>query len=191
MSSNNHFAELADSLQKELLQATSEIDAGEVQRFTRELLTARRIFISGKGRTGLQMRSFAMRLMHLGLPVHVVDDVTTPGIQEGDLLVIGTASGKTQSLVAYTETAIEVGAKIISLTSNPDNPISERSAVNIVIPAPSHKNNSNAQSVSSVQPLGGLFELALGFLLNLLVVQMVEALGIEESVMIIRHANLE
>jgi 6-phospho-3-hexuloisomerase len=191
VSSNNHFTELANTLQQELLQVTSEIDVREVQRFIHELLTARRIFISGKGRTGLQMRSFAMRLMHLDLQVHVVDDVTTPGIQDGDLLVIGTASGKTPSLVAYADIAVQVGAKIISITSTTDNPISEQSAVNIVIPAPSHKNNSNAQSISSVQPLGGLFELALGFLLNLLVIELVEELGVDESEMIIRHANLE
>ena len=47
------------------------------------------------------MRGFAMRLMHLGLQVYVVDDVTTPAIKTEDLLIIGSASGNTKSLVQY------------------------------------------------------------------------------------------
>lgn len=39
--------------------------------------------------------------MHLGLQVYVVDDVTTPAIKTEDLLIIGSASGNTKSLVQY------------------------------------------------------------------------------------------
>ena len=191
MSFHKNFAKLAETLQEELHLSINQISDREVQRFLSELLEAERIFIAGKGRTGLQMRSFAMRLMHLGLRVHVVDDVTTPAIGSGDLLIVGSASGKTSSLVAYAEIAEKIGAKLIAITSNTDNPISKRSSVNIVIPAPSHKNSANVNRIPSILPLGGLFELALGFLLNLLVVQLIEELGIEESEMIDRHANLE
>jgi 6-phospho-3-hexuloisomerase len=191
MSTERDFPELAGILQQELLQVASEIDQDAVQKFLIELLVAKRIFIAGKGRTGFQMRSFAMRLMHLGLPVHVVDDVTTPGIQSGDLLVVGTASGRTPSLVSNTEIASNIGARIISITSNTNNPISKHSSVNILIPAPSHKNDAGPNPDTSIQPLGGLFELAIDFLLNIMVVQLMDKLGVGESEMANRHANLE
>ncbi len=45
---------------------------------------AERIFCAGAGRSGLSVRGFAMRLMQLGKPVHVMGDVTTPGIKKSD-----------------------------------------------------------------------------------------------------------
>ena len=44
------------------------------------ILRAPRIFCIGAGREGLAMRAFAMRLMHLGKPVHWIWDDTTPAI---------------------------------------------------------------------------------------------------------------
>jgi 6-phospho-3-hexuloisomerase len=191
MSIKNTFSELTEAVQQELDQVVSEIDPDVVHRFVGDLIKANRIFIAGKGRTGLQMQSFAMRLMHLGLTVFVVGDVTSPGIEEGDLLVFGTASGKTPSLASYAETAAKLGVRINSITSTHVNTISKLSDVNIIIPAPSHKNAEDIQTLQSIQPLGGLFELALGLLLNVLVLQLMEIIEVNESEMIQRHANLE
>src|SRR5437868_14505817 len=47
---------------------------------------AERIFVIGAGRSRLAISMVAMRLMHLGLRVHVIGEVTTPAIQGGDLL---------------------------------------------------------------------------------------------------------
>ncbi len=71
------------------------VDSDDLDQLKQMLLDAERIFIVGKGRSGLQMNGFAMRLMHLGLPVHVVGSVTTPNITANDLLLIGSGSGRT------------------------------------------------------------------------------------------------
>src|SRR5512134_4032066 len=62
-----------------------------------------RIFVAGAGRSGLCMRAFGMRLMHLGKTVYVVGDTTTPGIAATDLLILGSGSGRTSSLLAMAE----------------------------------------------------------------------------------------
>lgn len=191
MNEKNNFHELAGLVQQELSQAVAEINPNVVDEFLHKLLKANRIFIAGKGRTGLQMQSFAMRLMHLGLQVHVIGSVTTPGLVAGDVLVIGTASGRTPSLVVYAETAKDLGVEIISITANDQNLVSKLSAVNIIIPAPSHKNSSEIRTISSVQPMGGLFELTLGLLLNIMVMQLMDRMNIDEAAMIARHANIE
>lgn len=43
--------------------------------------------------------------MHLGFNVQVIGDVTTTFAKEGDLLIIGSGSGETQSLVAMSQKA--------------------------------------------------------------------------------------
>lgn len=59
---------------------------------------ANRIFIAGAGRSGFAARGFANRMMHLGFTVYFVGETTTPSIQAGDLLIVGSGSGKQQVL---------------------------------------------------------------------------------------------
>ena len=80
---------------EELEGALSAISPGEAEAFADAILDAERIFVAGAGRSGLAAKAFAMRLMHLGLPVFVAGETTTPGIRAGDLLVIGSGSGAT------------------------------------------------------------------------------------------------
>jgi 6-phospho-3-hexuloisomerase len=154
------------------------------------LLKADRIFIAGKGRTGFQMQAFAMRLMHLGLKVHVIGEVTTPAIKVGDLLVIGSSSGQTESLVAFASKAEVLGISIAALTANRESLIAKSAEAHVYIPAPSHKVKGSEAS-RKVLPMGGLFEASLGIVVNLFVVQMMAQLGVTEEEMVTRHANLE
>ena len=80
---------------------------------------ARRVFVHGAGRSGLALRMTAMRLMHLGLQVHVVGETTTPAIGEGDLLLTASGSGTTSGVVSAAETARSVGARVIGITTDP------------------------------------------------------------------------
>jgi 6-phospho-3-hexuloisomerase len=68
--------------------------------------------------------------------------------------------------------------------------IAKKAEAHVYIPAPSHKKQDEA-GIKSVLPLGGLFESALGVALNIFVVQLMGALGVSESEMADRHANLE
>jgi hypothetical protein len=57
------------------------------------ILAANRVFVVGAGRTGLALKMAAMRLMHLGLVVHVAGEVTSPAIGRCDLLLVASGSG--------------------------------------------------------------------------------------------------
>ena len=70
-------------------------DADGLARVADLVAAAPRVFVLGAGRSGLALRMTAMRLMHLGLDVHVVGEVTTPAIERGDLLVTASGSGTT------------------------------------------------------------------------------------------------
>lgn len=152
---------------------------------------ADRVYVAGAGRSGLAMRAFAMRLMHMGKTVHVVGDVTTPRIEERDLLVIGSGSGSTGSLQVIAERAKKHGTRILLLTIMPDSPIGRMADVVVQIPAPSSKAPDAVDTVASVQPMGSLFEQSLFVLGDVLIVALMQEHGLSSDDMFQHHANLE
>ena len=67
----------------ELGSVLAQVDQGAIDQACRMLADARRIAVYGCGREALQMKGLAMRLFHLGLPVSVVGDMTTPALGRG------------------------------------------------------------------------------------------------------------
>ena len=190
MKDRSEFHHLADQVQQQIAEVIAKVDAGEIKSLIAALVSARSVFVTGKGRTGLQMEGFAMRLMHVGLKVHVVGEVTAPGIQPGDLLLVGSASGTTGALVSFVERARSLGVRVAAITANREGPVARAADTHVFLDAPSHR-VPGSELIRTVLPMGGLFEAALGVLLNVLVVQLMNELGVTEAEMIQRHANLE
>ena len=153
--------------------------------------SAPRIFVAGAGRSGLCMKAFGMRLMHMGKTVHVVGETTTPGIMAGDLLVIGSGSGQTASLVAIAEQAQRKEAKVMLFTVNAASPLAKLADHQIVIPAPSYRAYEGGHNLTSVQPLGTLFEQSMLILCDSLILGLMQRMGVNVVEMFERHANLE
>ncbi len=174
----------------EVAIALRAVSADEVAEFQREVIGAKRVFVAGKGRSGLFMRAFAMRLMHLGLHVFVVDDVTTPSIAAGDVLVLASGSGKTASLLQYASKAKDIGATVVLITAYPDSPVGHHADKVVHIPAPSVKAEGSS-GVQSAQPMANLFEQSLILLLDISSLQLMKALSKTGEQMFARHANLE
>lgn len=65
-------------VQDEIATTTAKIDEQQVATLARHINLSDRIFVAGAGRSGLVLRMVAMRLMHLGLNVHVAGDTTPP-----------------------------------------------------------------------------------------------------------------
>jgi 6-phospho-3-hexuloisomerase len=180
--------ELLAAAQAELSHVLASVDENAVAALRAAILDANRVFITGKGRSGLQMRGLAMRLMHMGLLVHVVDDVTTPGIGAGDLLIIGSGSGRTPSLVHYAQRAKQERATVALITIAETSPLGEYADVCIRLAASTPK---LADARPSLLPLGSSFELALGILLDVIVIQLMDERHTTSDEMFTRHANLE
>jgi 6-phospho-3-hexuloisomerase len=176
---------------EELGRALRSVDEGNLARLREMLREAQCIFVAGRGRSGLQMSGFAMRLMHMGLAVHVVGDVTTPGIAAVDLVVIGSGSGRTASLVGYAARARDLGAHVALITAAEHSPIGEAADCVVRIDAPTPKLAERYDISASILPMGSLFEQALGLLLDLVILQLMRDLNIDGARMFARHANLE
>jgi 6-phospho-3-hexuloisomerase len=152
---------------------------------------APRIFIAGVGRSGLCMRAFATRLMHLGKTVYVVGETTTPSIKSGDLLILGTGSGQSPVLLKIAEQAQAAKAKILLFTAEAASPLSELAGHQVIIPAPSLKPSMAERDFVSTQPMGSLFEQSLLILCDSLIVAMMDHTGVGVGKMRKLHANLE
>jgi 6-phospho-3-hexuloisomerase len=148
--------------------------------------TAPRVFVAGAGRSGLCMRAFGMRLMHLGKTVYVVGETTTPSIAAADLLILGSGSGRTTGLLAMAEKAKSRGAQIMLFTTDATSPLAELADHRIVIPAPSLR-----ETEGSLQPMGSLFEQSLLILCDSLILKLMQRSGVDAAQMLERHANLE
>lgn len=175
-------------VQEQQRAALGSLTDDQIDTFRDYLQKAQRIFVAGVGRTGLHMRAFAMRLMHLGFQVHIVGDITTPSIQPGDLLIVGSGSGRTASLAQHVQKARQIGVPVILLTASDTSPLHALSDYVLQIRATS-KTHTNAHE--NVLPLGALFEQTLGLLLDMVTVQLMQILDLDSSDMMRRHANLE
>lgn len=176
---------------EEIRACLGRVEPASVEAAVERLVAAERVFVAGAGRSGFMVRGFAMRLMHAGRRVHVVGEPTTPAIGRGDLLVIGSGSGRTASLLAMARTARELGAGILLYTIDARSPIAALADAVVVIPAPSPKAAVPGDACSSVQPMGSLFEQSLLLVLDATVLLLMGRLGLDPAEMFARHANLE
>lgn len=149
---------------------------------------APRIFVLGAGRSGLALRMMAMRLMHLGLEVHVVGEVTTPAIAEHDLLVTASGSGTTDGILRAAQTAVDAGAKVAAITTAADSPLAQLATTTIVVPAATKLDRSET---SSTQYSGSLFEQVVVVLGDALFDALWKRSGLSADELWPRHANLE
>lgn len=184
------FAQQQGQVLAEIQDTLAQVEPKEVENLVDLLADADPVFVAGAGRSGLMMRCFAMRLMHLGRTVHVLGETTTPGIQKGELLVIGSGSGETGSLVVAAKKAQRLNAKIAVLTINPESRLGIQALCCVGLPAPSPKLQRETKH-SSVQPLGSLFEQSLLLLLETVICQLMERCGQSSDEMFLHHANLE
>jgi 6-phospho-3-hexuloisomerase len=192
---NQDTTELAASLKANLalilneqLKLAGKIDFEQVALIISHLQSAECIFLVGAGRSGLALRSAAMRLMHFGLTVYVVGETTTPAIRKGDLLIAASGSGTTSAIVNAAEKAVTVGAKVISFSTITDSALAKCSALVVVIPAAQKEDHGKTVSA---QYAGSLFEQALLLLTDAIFQTMWANQGTPAEELWKRHANLE
>lgn len=172
----------------ELDALLATIDAGELDTLAELIDRAERVFVHGAGRSGLALRMIAMRLMHLGLSVHVVGEVTTPAIGARDVLLVASGSGTTSGIVAAATTADSVGARVGLITTARVSPLSALADAVVVVPAAAKLDRSGT---ASEQYAGSLFEQAVGIIGDALFHSLWKRSQLAADDLWPRHANIE
>jgi 6-phospho-3-hexuloisomerase len=162
----------------------------ELEAFEDAILASNRIFVTGLGRTGLMARGFAMRLMHLGRRVYHVGDVITPAIRRGDLLVLCSRTGRSKVLSHYIDMARKARVAVAIVTGSPRSVAARRADVVVAIDD-ARVMDARRRRKEPYLPLGSLYEQALLLVLDQVVVDLMERLGLTERDLARIHATLE
>ena len=178
----------ADCL-KEILSGVSPQELESVlQELIRVRQEGRKVYITAAGRANLVMRTFAMRLMQIGLTSYVVSDTNTPAVQAGDLLIAGSGSGTTETVAVVARQAKEKGARIVLISKSAGSPLAQLADAVLQIPT---------GRTRKLQTKGSEFEHSLFVLCDSIGVELMFRLGcireIEEIDPFIQilHANLQ
>lgn len=165
------------------------VSRDELERLTDVLSDAPRVFVAGEGRSGFMAKSFAMRLMHLGLPVHVVGETTTPSIGAGDVLVAVSGSGTTAGTVRVAEQAVAVGATVHAVTADSDAALAGIATTVLLLPAATkHRRGGEAQTV---QPLSSLFDQVTHVALDAVCLMLARRRNVDNATAAAAHSNTE
>lgn len=171
----------------EIQEILAAMNPEQAEKMATEILSAKRVFLAGAGRSLLMLKAFAMRLMHAGFTAYVAGETVTPAITDEDILVVGTGSGETATLRVVVEKAKKVGAKIGVLSTKKDSSIAQIADYALIIPA----SINHLEIGKSWQPGGNSFEQSLLIILDAMLIELAEAKGVDISKGLNLHANLE
>jgi 6-phospho-3-hexuloisomerase len=183
-----------------LREVAAGVDSPQVDAFVNELLTTKRVFVMGAGRSGLVARAFAMRLMHVGLIVYVVGEMVTPALKKGDLVVAVSGSGNTNSIADLGEVAKDKGTKLVTITNNPDSRLGNISDIVITLKPRKgskpgdrgyEKTDGLDAEAKQLMPLGTLFEITSMVFLDGIIARIMAMRDLDEEQLRRRHTVLE
>lgn len=166
------------------------IDARVTERLVRALMRAKRVFVTGRGRSSLLTGWFAMRLMQMGFDVHVPGEVTCPRITKGDLLVAISCSGITTTTVDLARIARESKAKVIAITAIAESALAGTADDTVVLPV-TDKDIMKCYKYGIGPCNNTLFEQAMVLYFDSIVYAIIEREGISKAQISKRHTNLE
>jgi 6-phospho-3-hexuloisomerase len=165
----------------ELSKLVKQLDPDRAAAAADELTRAHRVFFTGVGRSGLVARALAIRLMHTGLQAFAVGEAATPAIAAGDLLVAVSAAGS-MAVAEQAARGRRLGSRILAMTAVASGSLVDAADTVLLIPARS--------GVPTAQHAGSLFEQGCLVVGDALCAAVCLRLGVPESDLAARHANL-
>lgn len=175
---------------KELSHNAEKINPEEIADFVKQIKAAKHIFLNGAGRSGIAIRAFANRLMHLGFSVSIVGEISSPHSKAGDLLIICSGSGETGSLVSLTKKAKQSGVNLALVTMKRMSTIGHFADTILVLPGTTKEENDHKEDNFS-QPMGSAFEQLAFLTFDGIVLNLMDELGETSEQMFRRHADFE
>ena len=129
-----------DTVQVELTKFLENVDKEAIHQAARLIIDAKashnRLHLSGIGKPSYVAAYGASLISSTGTPAYVLHGTeavhgSAGQLLEGDVVIAISNSGKTQELMATAHTAINNGAKLIAITSNPESPLAKLADVHL------------------------------------------------------------
>ena len=187
--SRDLFAETSAGILQEIGAGLQSAQAADLGALIEELSAPRQIFCVGAGRSGILLRSFCMRLNHLGLKAYMAGGLPCPPAGAGDLIVACSGSGSSASVLAILRKGRAAGARVAMFTASEADARELEADIVIRVSAPAGLVNPNERR--SRQPMRSLFEQVVFICCESMVCLLEDRLGQDHDTMASRHANLE
>lgn len=177
------------SILEEMNGVLSQINEEQVEAFVQNILKSKTIVTIGAGRVGMSARAFAMRLKHLGMDAYNLNDCNVPSIKKGDLLIVASGSGETQTIYDLTTIGKNNGASVALITGNKDSRMGKIADSIVELKAPSK--TKPIDGFKSIQPMTTLNEQCLFIFFDAVVLSLMDETKETHDTMWTRHSNLE
>lgn len=174
----------------ELGDVLGRIDETDIDAACAMLAAAKTTVVYGCGREALQIKGFAMRMFHLGMPASVVGDMTTPPLGPGDVFLVTAGPGELSTALALMRVARSAGARTLLLTAQARSSAADLADFVLLIPAQTMADDRGGQK-TSVLPMGSVYEGALFVLFEVMVLKLKALLATDPEAMRARHTNME
>ena len=179
------FDELSRSVLSDVARCVRSVDAHLMRVLVDAIASKRRLFLIGTGRSGSMLRAMAVRLGHLDVAAHVAGEPGCPDIEAGDLVLVGSGSGRTPVPLEHAIAARKTGAAITLITASPLSPIAKLAKMVIHVPA------GDTQPGASRHTLRSLFEESLLIICDCACRMLQDKLGVSTEEMEERHSEVE
>jgi len=211
MSSNREFVLVLGEIAANLERAIESLDERSLDSIIQLVLSAKRVFVYGAGRSGYVARSFAQRLKQIGLEAYFVGESTTPACSAFDTLVVVSGSGQTPSVLATTPacsafdtlvvvsgsgqtpsvlamltSARNLGARTVLVTANRNGAAAGLAGCLLLVPG-----KTKLLETHSHAPFTSLFDVTSLSVLDGVTAELMQRMGVTEKDIQREHANLE
>ncbi len=167
-------------LSKKCFETASQVTEEQREKLVELITTNRKVFIYGSGRSGLVGELLAVRLVQLGIDVHLVGEMTTPIIGRSDLTILISNTGETSSVVNTANIAGRIGSYVVCFTSDAKSKLAHASDMVIRMKPeciiPEHA------------PLGTVFEGSVLLFFDSFIADLMKKFDCDEAKMKSRHA---
>lgn len=160
----------------------AKLDPAVVSRAVQMVQRAPQVFVYGAGRSGIVARAFAMRLVQAGITAYVIGESVTPIVRKGDLAVIFSNRGESQSSLQTANIVRREGADLIVVTSRGTSKLSHAATLLLLLDFPEEPE----RPVHA--PLGTLFESGSLRLSDGIIAELMQVRGESEDSLRKRHA---
>ncbi len=183
------FHDLVKKVTAEIGFVLDTVSEKQVTELVHGILNANKIVVYGAGRVGMACKGFSMRLGHLGRTSFTLGDSTVPSIGKGDLLLLSSGSGETQTVYDIAGLGKKNGARVTLITSRPDSTIGKLADSIVTLKAPTKI--GPIEGLKSIQPMATLYEQCLQVFFDTVVLLLMEETRQDHDDLWARHSNLE
>lgn len=165
----NNISKVLETYQELLNKTYSLIDEIQLKRVASYMNASQKVFVCGKGSSGLAANEMEMRFMRIGVDIDSITDSDHMKMRavfhnENNLVICLSISGETKEVLYFLKEAHEKNAKTVLITSQNREEIKKYCDELVLVPSLKHLNYGNV--ISPQFPLSIMVDILYTFFVN-------------------------